>query len=119
MGVCGDVLLPATVLIDGTQIIPPLYIRMNRIPLPEQKTIVDGDALVPCISAASVLAKTFRDELMIKLDKRWPLYGFAQHKGYGTKEHRQALERHGACPLHRMEFRGVKPHPIQAQGRLC
>ena len=80
---------------------------------------MDGDALIPAISAASILAKTFRDALMIKLDARWPQYGFARHKGYGTKEHREALREFGPCPLHRMGFRGVAPHKMQEQGRLC
>jgi ribonuclease HII len=98
---------PGIVLVDGTQVIPPLYYRKFAIPLPEQHAIVDGDALVPCISAASILAKTFRDGLMDRLDARWPEYGFARHKGYGTKEHREALRKYGPCPLHRMDFHGV------------
>lgn len=101
--------VPARLLIDGTQIIPPLYFRSLGIPLPEQKAVVDGDAIIPAISAASVLAKTFRDNLMTKLDARWPEYGFAKHKGYGTKEHREALKKYGPCPLHRLEFHSVLP----------
>lgn len=112
--------LPAMVLIDGTQLIPPLYFRQVGVPVPEQRAIVGGDALVPAISAASILAKTYRDVLMVRLDKRWPEYGFARHKGYGTKEHRDALTRHGPCPVHRLEFKGVvPPRPEQAQGWLC
>lgn len=111
--------LPAEVLIDGTQLIPPPYFRQYGIPVPEQRAIVDGDALVPSISAASVLAKTFRDALMVRLDRRWPAYGFARHKGYGTRDHRDALAIHGPCPLHRLDFRGVVPRPDQQQGRLC
>ena len=111
--------IPARVLIDGTQLIPPAYFRNFGVPLPEQRAIVDGDALIPAISAASVLAKTFRDDLMTRLDARWPQYGFARHKGYGTREHRDALRRFGPCPLHRMGFRGVAPRPEQEQGRLC
>ena len=114
-----DAALPATVLIDGTQLIPPPFFRQYGIPTPEQRAIVDGDALVPSISAASVLAKTFRDGLLTRLDRRWPVYGFARHKGYGTKEHREALAVHGPCPLHRLDFRGVLPRPDQEQGRLC
>ncbi len=102
-------LSPSTVLVDGTQTIPPLYFRKLGMPVPEQHAIVDGDALVPCISAASILAKTFRDRLMDRLDERWPLYGFARHKGYGTREHREALRRYGPCPLHRLDFHGVLP----------
>lgn len=111
--------VPARLLIDGTQIIPPLYFRQFGIPLPEQEAMVDGDAKVPAISAASVLAKTFRDELMTRLDARWPEYGFARHKGYGTKEHREALRKYGPCPLHRLDFRGVLPPRVQEQGWLC
>ena len=96
-----------------------LSFRHFSIPLPEQEAVVNGDALVPCISAASILAKTFRDALMIRLDARWPEYGFAQHKGYGTSEHREALKKFGPCPLHRMDFRGVSPRRDDAQGWLC
>lgn len=114
-----DRAVPARLLIDGTQIIPPLYFRQFGIPLPEQEAVVDGDAKIPSISAASVLAKTFRDDLMTKLDARWPEYGFARHKGYGTKEHRDALKKYGPCPLHRLDFRGVLPPKVQEQGWLC
>ncbi len=111
--------VPARLLIDGTQIIPPLYFRQFGIPLPEQEAVVDGDAKIPSISAASVLAKTFRDELMNRFDARWPEYGFARHKGYGTKEHKEALKKYGPCPLHRLDFRGVLPPKVQEQGWLC
>ena len=112
--------VPARLLIDGTQIIPPLYFRMYGIPLPDQQSIIDGDALVPSISAASILAKTFRDDLMTRFDARWPQYGFAKHKGYGTKEHREALAQYGPCPLHRLDFKGVgKPPRRPEQGWLC
>ncbi len=117
IGAAPDALAPARLLIDGNQLIPPLYFRLCRVPQPEQRAIVDGDALIPAISAASVLAKTFRDDLMIRLDRRWPGYGFARHKGYGTREHREALARLGPCPLHRRDFKGVRPE--QAQGLLC
>ncbi len=111
--------VPARLLIDGTQIIPPLYFRQFGIPLPEQEAVVDGDAKIPSISAASVLAKTFRDELMNRFDARWPEYGFTRHKGYGTKEHKEALKKYGPCPLHRLDFRGVLPPKVQEQGWLC
>ena len=78
-----------------------------------------GDARVPAISAASILAKTYRDALMAHLDRRWPGYGFAAHKGYGTKEHLAALRRLGPCPQHRLTFAGVLPAaPGPAQGSL-
>lgn len=86
---------------------------------PRQKSIVDGDALVPVISAASIIAKTFRDMLMDKLDHRYPGYGFAKHKGYGSKEHFAALRELGPCPMHRKTFRGVLPEQQTArQGSL-
>lgn len=77
--------------------------------LPEQRAFVGGDDFVPSISAASIIAKTFRDNLMIHLDRHYPLYGFAQHKGYGTAEHLAAIAQHGACPQHRLTFKGVRP----------
>ena len=114
MGEKGNV--PGRVLIDGTQVIPLPCYRRYGIPLPEQQAIVDGDALVPCISAASILAKTARDRLMVSMDERWPQYGFARHKGYGTKEHREALRKYGPCPLHRLDFRGVLPEGGKKEG---
>jgi ribonuclease HII len=83
----------------------------NRLPsdLPCPATaIVDGDALEPAISAASILAKVARDRLMVALDARHPGYGFAQHKGYPTPEHLAALARLGPCPEHRRSFAPVR-----------
>jgi ribonuclease HII len=87
----------------------------NRCPslagvLPEcpATAVVRGDARVPAISAASILAKTWRDAWMRRLHDRWPQYDFAAHKGYGTPAHLQALERHGICPLHRRSFAPVR-----------
>lgn len=96
--------------IDGPMIIPADV--MSRIwpkcnPSPNQEAIVRGDARVPAISAASIIAKTFRDHLMRRLDKFYPGYGFARHKGYGTSEHRAALASLGPSRLHRATFRGV------------
>jgi len=70
--------------------------------------VVQGDALVPAISAASILAKTYRDAWMRRLHERYPQYDFATHKGYGTPVHLAALERHGACALHRVSFAPVR-----------
>ena len=67
-------------------------------------TIVGGDAKCPSIAAASVLAKVSRDRLCCELDEKYPQYGFAKHKGYGTKEHMDALRKYGPCPAHRMTF---------------
>lgn len=70
-------------------------------------TLVDGDLLHPAISAASILAKTARDAELIALDAVYPEYGFAQHKGYSTPQHMEALQRHGPCPIHRRSFAPV------------
>ncbi len=91
-------LMPRLVLVDG-----------NRLPLLDMRAqaIVKGDALVPAISAASILAKVHRDRWCAELDVQFPLYGFAKHKGYGTAEHLTALRAHGACAQHRRSFRPV------------
>ena len=113
---------PKGLLIDGNQTIPEPLFRQRAAcwpSSPRQKSIVDGDALVPVISAASIIAKTFRDMLMDKIDHRYPGYGFAKHKGYGSKEHFAALRELGPCPMHRKTFRGVLPEQQTArQGSL-
>jgi ribonuclease HII len=91
---------PAFALIDG-----------NRLPrhLPcRARAIVDGDAIVPSISAASIVAKVTRDRIMRELDARWPGYGFARHKGYSVPEHLDALQRLGPCPQHRRSFAPIR-----------
>lgn len=96
----GLTIKPEEALIDG-----------NRVPkslnIPAQ-AIVKGDALVPAISAASILAKTARDAELVALDAQYPGYGFAQHKGYPTKVHLQAIDRLGVLPIHRRSFGPVK-----------
>jgi ribonuclease HII len=87
------------VLVDGLDGIPQLA-------LPQQ-AVVDGDARMISIAAASVVAKVVRDRIMSCLDRVWPEYGFARHKGYGTPEHLEALARVGPCPLHRYSFSPV------------
>ncbi len=82
-------------------------LRLPEIALP-QTPLVKGDARSLSIAAASVLAKTARDALMVQLDEQYPAYGFARHKGYGTASHMQALQRVGPCPLHRFSFAPVK-----------
>ena len=78
---------------------------MERVPLPgEQRAIIHGDALCYSIAAASILAKVARDRLMRELDEKYPQYGFAKHKGYGTAEHIAALRQYGPCPEHRSLF---------------
>lgn len=92
--------LPHKVQVDG-----------NRIPdLPEYdvQAIVKGDLTEPCISAASILAKQYRDRQMIELDRIYPQYQFARHKGYPTKLHRELLLAHGASPIHRRSFGPVR-----------
>ncbi|MEO8537555.1 MAG: ribonuclease HII [Betaproteobacteria bacterium] len=69
--------------------------------------IVKGDRDVPAISAASIIAKTVRDSMLVALDRDYPMYGFARHKGYGTPEHLAALDLHGPCPHHRRTFAPV------------
>lgn len=109
---------PYTLLVDGTFTIPHFYLQEYGIKPSHQECIVSGDALVPAISAASIIAKNFRDTFMVRMDKRFPGYGFASHKGYGTKEHRDALQKRGPCPLHRLDFKSVKK-PSSEQGFLC
>lgn len=91
-------LKPAKVLVDG-----------NRLPVLDvlAEAIVRGDATVPAISAASILAKVTRDRWCAELDAQYPQYGFATHKGYGTADHLAALRAHGACPQHRKTFAPV------------
>lgn len=82
-------------LIDGNAV-PPLLIPCE--------CIISGDARVPSIAAASILAKVTRDRLMLEYAAQYPQYGFSRHKGYGTKAHTEALLAHGACPIHRQSF---------------
>lgn len=91
-------LKPAMVLVDG-----------NRLPTLDvhAEAIVNGDALVPAISAASILAKVHRDRWCAQIHGDFPQYGFAGHKGYGTAEHMAALRAHGACVHHRRSFSPV------------
>lgn len=91
---------PDLVLIDGNQKIPNLKIK--------QQSIVGGDASVFCIAAASIVAKVSRDFLISEAAKKYPEYGFEKHKGYGTKQHLEALEKYGPCPIHRQSFAPIK-----------
>lgn len=83
------------VLIDGNQKID--------IKLP-QDTVVKGDSKSESIAAASIIAKVTRDRIMLEYDKKYPEYGFAKHKGYGTKAHIEAIEKYGITPIHRISF---------------
>ena len=97
--VAGLRLLPQQVLVDGNQL-PRLTMAAEAV--------VKGDAKVPEISAASILAKVHRDRLCLGLDAAWPAYGFARHKGYPTADHLAALRSHGACPAHRRSYAPVR-----------
>lgn len=83
-------------LVDGKFTIPGLDI--------EQKNIIDGDAKILSIATASIIAKVHRDEIMKDLDKKFPGYGFAKHKGYGTNEHYRSIQKFGISPVHRRSF---------------
>jgi len=85
-------------LIDGKPV--------PNFPLPHQ-SIIKGDSLSLSIAAASIIAKVERDRYLLECDERWPVYGFAQHKGYGTKKHLDALSKHGPCEIHRHSFAPV------------
>lgn len=87
---------PSLLLVDGNRV-PP------EMPVPV-RTIVKGDGLSACVAAASILAKVSRDRLMLELDRQYPAYGFAKHKGYGTAAHYEALRENGISPVHRRSF---------------
>jgi ribonuclease HII len=93
---------PDFILIDGSQ-------GGLALPIP-QKPIRKGDRLSNSIAAASIIAKVTRDRMMSECHLKYPQYNFARHKGYGTEEHRGAIERFGVCDLHRKTFRGVKEY---------
>ncbi len=76
-----------------------------------QLRLVKGDSRSQSIAAASVIAKVTRDRMMMEFDRSYPEYGFAQHKGYGTRAHLDAIERHGPCPIHRMSFAPLSRRP--------
>lgn len=106
---------PKFLRIDGNKTIPSYALQRDI----HQEYVIKGDGKIPAISAASIMAKTFRDRLMVKLAKRYPGYGISKHMGYGTKAHMAAIKKLGPCPQHRMTFRGVKvEEKPQAQGRL-
>ena len=92
--------------------IPPEYVIVDgnmklrtRCPI---KCIIRGDSNSLSIAAASIIAKVTRDRIMVEYDKVYPVYGFARHKGYGTKIHKLALQNHGPSPIHRRSFRPVR-----------
>jgi len=91
-------LSPDCLLIDG--------LHTLRLPLTQQ-AIPKGDGRCLSIAAASIVAKVTRDRLMVAYHEKYPEYNFARHKGYGTREHLQAIREHGCCPLHRQSFRTI------------
>jgi len=92
---------PDFVLIDGN--------RAQGIEIPFE-TVVKGDSLSFSIAAASILAKVARDRYIEEADRLYPQYGFAAHKGYGTKAHLDAIRKYGPCPIHRLTFKGVREY---------
>lgn len=99
--------MPAGVRVDGNRL-PNLCLGSRTI---EGEAIVGGDACVSEISAASIIAKTTRDRMMIALDKLYPCYEFARHKGYGTEVHRARLQEFGPCREHRLSFAPLRVAP--------
>ncbi len=97
MAVEGLVKYPELLLVDGNNFIPFRDV--------EFKTIIEGDSQFMSIAAASVLAKTYRDEYMVRLHDEYPQYGWRTNKGYGTLEHRRAIDKYGLSPYHRKTFR--------------
>ena len=100
---------------------PAEHLLVDARSVPEvavnQTSIIKGDSLSQSIAAASILAKVHRDRLMARLDETYPGYGLAKHKGYGTLEHRQALERLGPSPIHRQSFAPVKVATVRAKAK--
>lgn len=102
--ILGLAVLPARVQVDGNRL-PDLHFRSGRI---DGMAIVGGDARVAAISAASIVAKTQRDRMMVAMHTHYPDYEFARHKGYGTELHRTRLRELGPCPEHRRSFAPVR-----------
>ncbi len=94
--------LPDVTLIDGN--------RCKEDFPTKYETVVKGDAKSMSIAAASILAKVSRDRYIVGLDSVYPEYNFKKHKGYPTKEHKEAIAKYGPCPIHRLTFGGVKEH---------
>lgn len=97
--VAGLAVRPDHILVDGNRLIPDIRVA--------QEAVVKGDGKSASIAAASILAKVTRDRIMTSAHEGFPHYGFADHKGYGTPAHQEALKKHGPCPLHRRSFSPV------------
>jgi ribonuclease HII len=89
---------PDYLLIDG-----PVSLRLEIA----QRAVIKGDRLSFSIAAAGIVAKVTRDRIMLELHEQYPVYGFDRHKGYPTATHREAILRHGPCPVHRKTFHGI------------
>ena len=126
IGTVGPEVIDAVNILEATRLamkqavsalpVPPDFLLIDALTLPDigiaQRALVRGDDLSQSIAAASVIAKVTRDRLMVEYHRRFPQYNFRAHKGYGTAEHLQALERYGPCPIHRRSFRRVAmPEP--------
>ncbi len=95
--------LPDILLIDAVTL-PDMNIK--------QKSIIKGESVSASIAAASIIAKTVRDDIMLAYHNDYPLYNFKEHKGYSTKQHMELLQRHGPCPIHRKSFKKVMDLPL-------
>ncbi len=104
--VAGLAVTPLRALVDGN--------RCPKLAVPAE-AVVKGDGKVACIAAASILAKTFRDEAMLDLHRQYPQYGFDRHMGYPTADHLERLRQHGPSPIHRRSFGPVKLLLAQAE----
>jgi Ribonuclease HII len=95
---------PDIVIVDGPFVPPALALLSKKQGL-KAIPVIKGDEKVRIVSCASIVAKVFRDDIMLSLDRRYPQYGFKNHKGYGTKEHKENLERFGMSEIHRKTFK--------------
>jgi len=99
----------------------PDYALTDGFPVPRMPcpalAVKKGDAVSACVAAASIVAKVTRDRIMIRLDRRYPAFGFSQNKGYGTPDHWSALEAHGPSEVHRLSFAGVGQAFLPGMGR--
>ncbi|MFI5054946.1 MAG: ribonuclease HII [Actinomycetota bacterium] len=99
----------------------PDYALLDGFPVPRMPcpalAVKKGDAVSACVAAASIVAKVTRDRIMIRLDRRYPAFGFSQNKGYGTRDHWVALEAHGPSAVHRLSFAGVGQPSLPGLGR--
>ncbi len=108
--VAGLSVTPAHVLCDGRDVPQGLCCS--------GKAVIQGDARSVSIAAASIIAKVTRDRMMARAHLVFPAYGFAQHSGYGTKQHRDGIEAHGPCRLHRMSFRPLRKDELPTEAEL-